>query len=257
MIKISIITITLNSEKTISQTIESVLSQGYSNLEYLIIDGVSTDSTLDIVRRYNNGSIKLISEKDHGISDAFNKGISMATGELIGIINSDDLLAENSLALINEFLKPETDVLYGNAVFFDDKSRRVCKPGRLDDLKKRMSLLHPATFIRKRAYEKYGVFDCNCKYSMDRELLLRMFKNGAKFQYLDEVLASYRFGGISDTKYIKGTVPETARISKQYGRNSVLVFSDTVIKITRYKISRFLKSSVAGRFILDIYHLFR
>ena len=116
--KISIITITYNSEKTLEDTIQSVARQNYPDLEYIIVDGGSKDATLDTVKKYSNVVTKWISEPDKGISDAFNKGIKIASGELIGIINSDDMLTDNSLNIIAKNIKPETDVIYGNAIMF-------------------------------------------------------------------------------------------------------------------------------------------
>ena len=159
--KISIITITYNSEKTLEDTIKSIAAQRYKELEYLIIDGGSTDQTLEIVKRNTAVVTHWISEPDRGISDAFNKGIRMATGDVIGIINSDDLLAENALRNIAENMSSDTEVFYGNAIYFSENQQkfRVKPHDNIDDLRKCMALVHPATFVRKSAYEKYGDFD--------------------------------------------------------------------------------------------------
>jgi len=202
--KISIITITYNSEKTLEDTIKSIAAQRYKELEYLIIDGGSTDQTLEIVKRNTAVVTHWISEPDRGISDAFNKGIRMATGDVIGIINSDDLLAENALRNIAENMSSDTEVFYCNAIYFSENQQkfRVKPHDNIDDLRKCMALVHPATFVRKSAYEKYGDFDLSYTCIMDRELLLRMYLGGAKFQFFDADLAWMRLDGVSMKNYL-------------------------------------------------------
>lgn len=203
--KISIITITYNSERTIEETIQSVINQKYENLEYIIVDGGSTDNTLNIVNKYKENITKFISEPDEGISDAFNKGIKQATGEIIGIINSDDMLNSNALNELNNVIEkePKYDVYYGNGIIFDEKSNYIYKPtNKIEDILKYMFICHPATFVKKTAYEKYGVFDIKYKCAMDFELLSKMYLNGAKFKYVDYECTWFRLGGTSRKKAI-------------------------------------------------------
>ena len=120
--KISIVTITYNSENTVEETIKSVISQGYPNLEYVIIDGASTDGTLDVVSKYSDRIAKIVSEPDKGISDAFNKGIKHATGEIIGIINSDDILLPGALQAVADAYEEGVGVYRGNIFIWDSKS---------------------------------------------------------------------------------------------------------------------------------------
>lgn len=162
--KISIITVTFNSEATLKETIQSIRNQRYDDLEYIIVDGGSKDHTVDIIKENENIISKWISESDLGISDAFNKGIQMATGNLIGIINSDDMLEDNVLKVISQELKDDTDVLYGNAISFGEGIKPfIEKPSSLDGLYVSMTIIHPATFVRKKAYEKYGTFNIDYK----------------------------------------------------------------------------------------------
>ena len=121
-LKVSMITICYNAEKTIAKTIESVLSQDYENLEYIIVDGGSKDHTIDIIKSYENEKIRWISEKDNGISDAFNKGIKMATGDFIGLINADDYLLPHAIANLILACHECTDVLYGNTIVNDEEN---------------------------------------------------------------------------------------------------------------------------------------
>lgn len=218
MIKITISTPCFNSEKTIEETIKSIVSQDYPNLEYNIIDGASTDATLDIVSKYRDKIHKVISEKDKGISDAFNKGVLNAEGELIGNINSDDLLLPDALRTIAEEIEEDTDVVYGDGLrLFDDGTTKPYKCLPIKDLYRRMALVHPAVFVRRKCYDKFGVFDLNYKGCMDRDLLLRMLFGGAKFQYIEKPLIAYRMGGFSDKNYFRYTLPEGREISIKYG----------------------------------------
>ena len=206
--KISIITITYNSEKTLEETILSVINQGYSNLEYIIIDGGSKDKTLDIVNKYRDNIAIIVSEPDEGISDAFNKGISKATGEVIGIINSDDLLLPQALYFIAEQYEKDVDVYRGKTVIWDDKTgdKLVQTPSMIFPVNRpfrRRTVCHQSTFVAREAYQRYGVFDKSMRYIMDVDLLTRFYVKGAKFKYIDKELAVSRFGGVTDSFFMK------------------------------------------------------
>lgn len=223
--KISIITICYNSEKTIKETIESVLGQTFPDVEYVIKDGVSNDSTLKIINQMSKDNCIVCSQKDTGISDAFNQGIRMSTGDCIGIINSDDILLPNASELVEKAFceDPDVDVVYGNCICFKNEldDGYIFKPNtNLELLKSRFYLMHPAIFVKKSAYEKYGLFDCNYRNSMDFELISRFFFAGAKFKYIDEVLSAFRAGGVSDSSF-KRTMIETKKIGIRNG-SSVL-----------------------------------
>lgn len=205
--KISIITITFNSEKTVEETIRSIITQGYPNVEYLIIDGESKDSTLEIVNKYKDNIAVISSEPDKGISDAFNKGIAKATGEIIGIINSDDILLPGALQAVADAYDPRVDVYSGNVLIWNDIDDKTCisKP-ELDfgKLKLQYGIAHPSRFIRKDAYERFGVYDIRFRYCMDVNLLCRFHQKGAKFIHIDKELAKFRMGATtSDPIYKK------------------------------------------------------
>ncbi len=204
--KISIITITYNSEKTLEETIKSVISQKYDNLEYLIIDGKSTDGTLDIVEKYRDNIDIIISEPDNGISDAFNKGIAHATGDIIGIINSDDLLLPDALSAIAEAYNHFVDVYRGNVVIWNEVTDNslAIKPTMEFPVEKRIkSVCHQGTFVTKKAYEKWGYFQSKYRYMMDADLLYRFYVKGATFKYVDHDLAVFKLGGITSNKWTK------------------------------------------------------
>lgn len=222
-IKISIITITYNSEKTIRDTLDSIQNQKYDNLEYIIVDGGSTDNTLSIVNEYSKIVSTVISEKDNGISDAMNKGIRLATGDLIGIIHSDDMLVENALKMLNSSWDGQSSVYYGNVIVCNETGEKTHILKSSKDLSKmpyQFCLVHPATFVTKKCYEENGVFDLKYKCSMDYELFLRFYKAGEKFKYINKSLAIYRTGG-TNQKYRRKTIDEVCNISIAYGGNKI------------------------------------
>lgn len=217
--KISIVTITYNSEKTVEETFKSVKAQGYANLEYIVVDGGSTDATLEIASRYSDVISVLKSEKDEGISDAMNKGIALATGDLIGLIHSDDMLVEGALDKLAAVWDGETDVYYGDAIVCSEEGEHLSiltAKEDLSDMPYHFCIVHPATFVAKKAYEAYGNFDKSLKCAMDYDLLLRMYRAGARFQYLHENLSVYRLGG-TNMKMRRRTVDEVRDVSVRHG----------------------------------------
>lgn len=223
---ISIITITYNSEKTVRQTFESIRHQHYDKLEYLVIDGGSKDGTLKIADEYQDVITKIISEPDEGISDAMNKGIRLATGDLIGIIHSDDALVDGTLQKLAAIWDGKTDVYYGDAVIMSEAGEPthiLCGKEDLSGLPYGFCLVHPATFVAKKAYDKYGVFDKNLKCAMDYELFLRFYKAGARFRYIHENYAYFRSGGTNE-KYRQRTINEVCEVSIRHGGSRVKAY---------------------------------
>lgn len=240
MIKISIITITYNSEKTLEQTIKSVVDQGYANLEYIIIDGGSKDGTLDIVNKYRDKIAVVVSEKDNGISDAFNKGIKRATGDVIGIINSDDLLAEGALKALSEAFDDNNDVYRGNLLIWDDTNgtQYVNIPTMHFDIKRNLlSVCHPSTFISRKAYDKWGVYNVDMRYMMDADILFRFYRKGATFKHIDRSLAIFRLGGVTSDNW-KKKIPEYKKVLKDNGASDWEIFK----RMSVYKVRNNLKT---------------
>jgi len=204
----SIITVTFNSSAYLDETIVSVLSQDYADLEYIIIDGGSTDGTLDIIRRHahSDGRIRWQSEPDEGISDAFNKGIRLAQGEFVGILNSDDTYAPGTLNKVAQAYAAdaECDVVYGDMIRFQEETPLFrLTPSALDErIWYDMPLNHPACFVRRSTYERHGLFDTRLRVAMDYELVLRLYRSGCRFRYLPHVLANMRYGGASDERFV-------------------------------------------------------
>lgn len=256
--KISIITISYNSISTIEKTIKSVLSQSHRPLEYVFVDGGSTDGTVELIKKYetilvDNGiEVNFKSEKDNGISDAFNKGIERATGDIIGIINSDDQLEKESLKIIASEFDEDTDVVCGDCLWIDKENnlKYIRKSEfKLDQLKYRMVLMHPTCFVKKEAYNKFGLFDTSLKYAMDRDLLARFYKNGAKFKYTPKVISIMYAGGVSDVD-IKKVFDEGAIVSIRNGvpkwkvqlrKNLRLKRHEMIVLLKKIKLFRFIK----------------
>lgn len=205
--KISIITITYNSGKTVEETINSVVSQEYPNLEYLIIDGASKDNTLDIVNKYKDRIDVIISEPDKGIADAFNKGIANATGEIIGIINSDDILLPGALRAVADAYDPSVDVYRGGTVFWNPElnTNVSCAPGMTCSVEDKWGggVNHPSTFITKRAYDKVGLYNTEYRFAMDVDMLYRLYNADLVFKKIDKDLTNFRLGGETNTLWTK------------------------------------------------------
>lgn len=259
--KISIITVSFNSEKTIEETILSILNQNYPQLEYIIIDGGSNDKTIEIVDKYRSQISYFISEPDNGISDAFNKGIKVSTGDVIGIINSDDLLADGALYALSNCFSEDIDVYRGNLMIWDDlNNRRYTNiPTMTFPLNKQIkSVCHPSTFISRKAYEKWGSYRTNMKYKMDVDILYRFYQKGATFKYIDNTLAVFRLGGATSDDWRK-KLPELRQMIIDNGGSSRLaekmvikekiycIMKDIAFSLLGKKITRFLKYWQANR----------
>lgn len=198
--KISIITVSYNSEKTIKDTIESVLNQTYKNFEYLIIDGKSTDNTLDIIKSYKDPRIKLLSEIDNGLYDAMNKGIKLASGDIIGTINSDDILYDNNvLQTVIDNYDDNTDILHANVKYYDSSLSKVIRdyiPG--DNYKDYWCGAHPSMYIRKEVFNNIGIYNTNYKIAADYDFMIRCNINNIKYKYVNEYFVKMRYGGTSN-----------------------------------------------------------
>ena len=210
MRKISIITVSFNSEKTILKTINSVKNQSYKNIEHIFIDGCSTDNTINIVKKnIDKDSSILLSEKDNGIYSAMNKGIKLATGEIIFILNSDDIFYSNLVVedILNIFANDKKlDLLYGNIVV--TKNDQIIRMWRSEKFKegiflKGWSPAHPSFVVKKNVYEKYGLFNLEYKYASDIEIMYRFLeKFRCRNYYYNEILVNMKSGGKSNNNLI-------------------------------------------------------
>jgi len=212
--KISIITITYNSEATLKDTIGSVLGQSYPDIEYIIVDGKSKDKTCDIIRSYGDRITRFVSEPDNGLYDALNKGIRMATGDVVGFLHSDDIYASaDTVKLIAEaFRRFDTDAVYGDLVYVDQQdTRKVIRFWRAGKCSRRKVLTgwmppHPTFYVKRKVYEQYGGFDTSYRISADYESILRfLVKHRISTFYIPLVLVRMRVGGESN-KSVKNII---------------------------------------------------
>lgn len=254
MLKISIITATYNSGKTVGDTLKSVLAQTYHDYELLVVDGASKDNTLEVVKKMEplfEGRMRYISEPDKGIYDAMNKGIRMATGDVIGILNSDDFYtSDDALACIAWTLENEkVDAVYGDIHYVDDEDLKKCvryyssKPFRRWMMRLGFMPAHPSFYCRKEVYEKYGAFDAeNYRVAADFENLLRLiFVNKIKTHYISKDFVTMRTGGASSSglESHKRIMRDHLKALKKNG-----VYSNIFLLGLRYlyKIGEILKS---------------
>jgi glycosyltransferase involved in cell wall biosynthesis len=201
---VSIITPCYNSEKTIEKTLQCIENQTYKNIEYIIIDGASTDRTLDIINSHKaklDGKLKLVSEKDNGIYDAMNKGISMAKGQLIGIVNSDDWYEGDTVEqVVKAFGKHKYEVVYGmQRNYLGDKEKAVFIYHH--DFLPQQMITHPTCFVTKDTYKDFGVFDTKYRSAADYDLMLRLWESGkVNFTPIMRILSNFRLGGMSGSQ---------------------------------------------------------
>ena len=222
--KISIITVSFNSASTILETINSVNDQSYKNIEHVFIDGLSTDNTLDIIKKKSSRNPLIISEKDNGLYDAMNKGIKLATGNVIGILNSDDFF-KNKLVIdkiVKEFKFSGSDIVYGNIDYVnkDGDIVRFWKSNKFKSFKKGWHPPHPSLFVKKTIYEKYGVFNTDFKIAADFELMLRFFeRHSVQSSYLNDTIVTMLVGGVSNT--FTGILKGRSEIKKAFKKNKI------------------------------------
>lgn len=209
--KVSLITVSYNSEDTLEDTIKSVISQDYPEIEYLIIDGKSSDGTLAIIEKYKHRIAKVVSESDQGMYDALNKGIEMASGELIGILNSDDFYIDKSVVsdIVLKIREKKADACYADLVYVDrldlKNVKRYWKASRyrMNHFKWGWMPPHPTFFVKKECYNKYGKFNLNLISAADYELMLRLIhKHQISLAYLPRVIVKMREGGLSNTNIL-------------------------------------------------------
>lgn len=229
--KLSIITVTYNSERTLRDTMESILSQTFQDFEYIIVDGSSKDATLDIIREYEplfRGKMRYVSEPDKGIYDAMNKGFAMATGDVIGILNSDDFFTSDDVlqAVVDGFAGEYVDAVYADIHYVntDDLTKcvRYYSSSVFRPWMMRFGMIpaHPSFYCRKVVYDQYGFFDTNYRIAADFEILLRLiFIHRIRTRYVKKDFVTMRLGGASTTGYGSWSLimKEHLQIMKQHG----------------------------------------
>lgn len=252
--KISLITITYNSEKTLVDTIQSVLNQTYPNIEYIIVDGASKDKTVSIIKEYEpyfGERMKWISEPDKGLYDAMSKGIRMATGDVVGILNSDDFFTSKEVLqqVANAFIQDEKpDAVYGDVHFVHPENLNKCvryyssKVFRRSLMKLGFMPAHPSFYLRRECFEKYGLYKTDYKIAADFEFLLRViYKEKIKTQYLPIDMVTMRTGGAS-TSGIKSHLKIMKEHLRAFRENGI--YTNMLLLSLRYfyKIYEIIKS---------------
>lgn len=208
--KISIITVVFNGRRTIEEAIQSVASQTYQNIEHIVIDGGSTDGTLDILKIHRNKLAKMVSERDNGIYDAMNKGIRLATGDVIGFLNSDDVYADASILsrVARVFSEHGVDACYGDLCYVDGKDLdKMVRYWRSNPYRRGMFALgwvppHPTFFVKRKIYAVEGGFDISYRLAADFELMLRLLEvRSVRSHYIPRVLVKMRMGGATNKSW--------------------------------------------------------
>lgn len=223
--KISIITVSYNSSSTIEQTILSVINQQYPNIEYIIIDGGSTDGTVDIIKKYANNITYWISERDNGIYDAMNKGIDKATGDIVGIINSDDWYSDNIFTLIaSQYKLNPSAMIHGNLILEGENKTWLAYPKmNTKEYYKGTPFCHPTMFVPLKIYREIGKFNTQFRIAADYDLMLRIVENNYACNYINTTISHMRTGGESDINLIKG-YQESRQITINHGYNKLKAF---------------------------------
>lgn len=243
--KISIVTVSYNSEKTISDTMNSVYNQTYEDIEYIVIDGKSSDNTISIIkeqeRKFNETgkTFRWISEKDKGIYDAINKGIKMATGDVVGFLNSDDFYANNDVVkdIAAELSNESIDCVYGNMKYIDPESNKVVRDWVSKDyvsglFEKSWTPGHPTFYCKKKIYTKYGLYKTDYKIAADVELMYRFIeKNKVSSSFINKYFVTMRQGGVSSSG-LKSTITITKEMIKAFEENGEHL---NIIKYLFYK----------------------
>lgn len=247
--KISIITVVWNNEETIGDAIESVIGQDYDNFEYIIVDGGSTDSTLEIIDSYSKDIDFIVSEKDDGLYHAMNKGIDISTGDVIGILNSDDIYSNESVItdVCNAFLSnPHSDIFFGSTLMVDPHDINVnireynCSNFKPWMMRFGFAPPHPSSFIKKNAYINYGVYKQNFKNAADFEIFLRLlYVNKLNYIHSDKVFVKMRIGGTSTSGFKANLISskeilEALLINNIYS-NIIFVYLRFLLKIFQFK----------------------
>lgn len=257
--KISIITATYNSAETLRSTFDSVLSQTYTNYEYVVVDGFSSDGTLEIIKEYEqkfNGKMRYISEKDKGLYDAMNKGLAMATGDIVGILNSDDFYTSNDIldVIATTIKEKNVDAVYGDIHFVNSNDLTKCVRYYSSAIFSRRLMrfgfmpAHPSFYCKRAVYEKYGFFNTKYRIAADFDSLFRfIYINRISTSYIKRDFVTMRTGGVS-TDGLRSRwliMKEHSKIMKSYG-----VYTNMLFFAIRYpyKIYEILSSRVKNQF---------
>ena len=249
MTKVTVITVCFNAEKHIGQTIKSVVSQKECDVEYIVIDGASTDKTIDIIKQYESKITKWVSEPDRGIADAMNKGVKLATGDYLLFLNADDYLqAYDALAIAASYMKADKDIYIYDTIFLKKEGGIRRHSGSFGKRIYFKGICHQGALCRRDLFDKIGSFDTSFKVCMDYDFFMRAYRHGATGQYNDEVLSVMRDGGISsrqDWPSLKQRFSEERRVHME---NNTSTFKKVVYTVywglyLPYRKARFIMNA--------------
>jgi glycosyltransferase len=244
--KVSIITVCFNSSATIHKTIKSVNSQSYKNIEHIFVDGNSKDGTRKIILSKSKRATKLISESDHGIYDAMNKGIKFSSGQIIGILNSDDFYFNCNVIenVVKEIKRQSSDCLYGDLVYINQKRLskivRYWVAGEFNKQRIKFGWMppHPTVFLMRKIYDDLGYFNTNYKISADYDFILRLLvREGLKITYLPKILVKMRLGGASNRSFKRifiKSYEDYLILRKNYSSSIFTLFFKNLRKISQF-----------------------
>jgi len=247
--KVSIITVSYNSAQTIADTIKSVISQDHDDIEYIIIDGNSSDNTLAVIDSYKSQLFKVVSEPDNGIYHAMNKGLALATGDVIGILNSDDIYVDSTVIsdVVAAIDRANSDACYADLCYVEKsdltKVVRCWQSGSYSkgNFLKGWMPPHPAFFVKKEFYQKFGFFNTDFRTSADYEIMLRMlYKHNLSCTYLPRVIIQMRVGGQSNIS-LKNRIKANREDRKAWAVNGLKPGIFTLFRKPLSKISQFFK----------------
>lgn len=250
--KVSIITSCFNREATIGDAIESVLSQTHPDIEYIVIDGASKDGSLAVIKRYENKIARIVSERDKGMYEGLNKGLRLATGDIVGLVHSDDFLyAKDSVAhIVRKFEETGADLVYGNGLFVDYADTRkvvrnwISGPYSKSKMRRGWLPLHPTVYIRRECIDRLGLYDESFKIAADSDFLVRyMYEGNLKIAYLDEYIVRMRMGGLStDPEKMKQKWAEDLRMYRSHGFPPYRTLCMKILsKVPQFVSAKFMK----------------
>ena len=255
--KFSIITVTYNAGQVLEDTIQSVISQTYRHVEYIIVDGASTDGSLAVIRNYESRIARIISDPDNGMYEAINKGIKVATGDIVGLLHSDDFFINPYIVseIADMFSRTDADVVYGNGLYVDtehtDKVIRNWVSGNYRHWKVRFGWLplHPTVYIKRSVIEKYGMYDESYKIASDSDFLVRyLWETDLHIEYLNRYILKMRMGGLStDSQKRKLMWNEDVRMYRSHGFFGI---PEKLMKMC-WKVPQFIDAKLKRKFSDD------
>lgn len=246
--KVSIITVCHNSATTIEDTIQSIIAQDYPDIEYIVIDGNSSDNTTNILNEYKGRIAKLVSEPDNGIYNAMNKGINLSTGDIIGFLNSDDIYSDDNIIsrIASTVKQGNYEAVYGDLVYVDSRNTskiiRYWKAGKYREgiFRSGWAIPHPTFFCRRNLFEKYGCFNEQFKVAADFELVLRFIeKHRIKVGYIPKILVKMRIGGKANI--LKGIIHGNREIIRSFRMNNLRISPSFILIKPLTKLSQYFK----------------